>query len=51
MLDLMYRVPSDTSISRCVIDKELVEKNLALDGGEILGIEKKQEEKKEELAS
>ena len=51
MLDLMYRVPSDTSISRCVIDKELVEKNLALDGGGILGIEKKQEEKKEELAS
>lgn len=51
MLDLMYRVPSDTSISRCVIDKELVEKNLALDRGEILGIEKKQEEKKEELAS
>ena len=51
MLDLMYRVPSDTSISRCVIDKELVEKTLALDGGEILGIEKKQEEKKEELAS
>lgn len=51
MLDLMYRVPSDTSISRCVIDKELVERNLALDGGEILGIEKKQEEKKEELAS
>lgn len=51
MLDLMYRVPSDTSISRCVIDKELVEKNLALDGGEILGIEKKQKEKKEELAS
>ena len=28
MLDLMYRIPSDESISRCVITKELVEKNL-----------------------
>lgn len=31
MLDLMYRVPSDKSISKCIVDKELVEKNLQLD--------------------
>lgn len=32
MLDLMYRIPSDKSISRCVIDKDTVEDNLKLDG-------------------
>ena len=32
MLDLMYRIPSDKSISRCVIDKDIVEDNLKLDG-------------------
>ena len=32
MLDLMYRIPSDKSISRCVIDKDIVEENLKLDG-------------------
>ena len=32
MLDLMYRIPSDKSISKCEIDKETVEKNLQLDG-------------------
>jgi ATP-dependent Clp protease ATP-binding subunit ClpX len=31
MLDLMYSIPSDESISRCVITKELVEKNLAIE--------------------
>lgn len=36
MLDLMYRVPSDDSISKCVVDKKMVENNLALDGEEIL---------------
>ena len=53
MLDLMYRVPSDESISKCVVDKALVEKNLQLDGGEILGITDKKDknEVKEELAS
>ena len=51
MLDLMYRIPSDESISKCVIDKALVAKNLALDGGEVLAIEKKDEKKDEELAS
>ena len=45
MLDLMYRVPSDDSISKCVVDKKMVENNLALDGEEILGIE--QDPKKE----
>ena len=28
MLDLMYTIPSDTSISNCVITKELVEEKL-----------------------
>ena len=32
MLDLMYRIPSDKSISKCVIDKDTVEENLKLDG-------------------
>lgn len=31
MLDLMYRIPSDESISKCVIDKDLVLTNLALE--------------------
>ena len=52
MLDLMYRVPSDDSISKCVVDKKMVENNLALDGEEILGIEQNpKKEVKEELAS
>ena len=41
MLDLMYEIPSDDSISRCVIDKETVEKNLLLDGEAPLEIEDK----------
>ena len=32
MLDLMYRIPSDKSISKCIIDKDTVEENLKLDG-------------------
>lgn len=32
MLDLMYRIPSDESITRCVITKEIVEQNLRIDG-------------------
>ena len=31
MLDLMYRIPSDESISRCVISKETVEENIRLE--------------------
>lgn len=34
MLDLMYRIPSDETISRVVIDKETVEKNLSLEDEE-----------------
>ena len=45
MLDIMYKVPSDESISRYVIDKDIVEKNLALDG------EEKSQEYIEEQAS
>ena len=41
MLDLMYEIPSDDSISKCVIDREIVEKNLLLDGEESLEIEDK----------
>ena len=51
MLDLMYRIPSDESISRCVIDKDLVEKNLALEEEKPATIEQKDEQEKEELAS
>ena len=50
MLDLMYQVPSDESISRCVIDREYVEKNLSAGDDKILGIKNKGG-KKEELAS
>ena len=32
MLDIMYKVPSDESISKCVIDKDLVETNLKVEG-------------------
>ena len=35
MLDLMYRIPSDETISRVVIDKETVEKNLSLEDEEL----------------
>ena len=31
-LDLMYQIPSDASIARCVITKEMVENALAVDG-------------------
>ena len=31
MMDLMYRIPSDESISKVTIDKELVEKNLSME--------------------
>ena len=49
MLDLMYRIPSDDSINRCVITPEIVEKNLAIDGEEPAQIEEKKQD--EELAS
>lgn len=34
MLDLMYRIPSDESISRCVISRAMVEANLAIEDDE-----------------
>ena len=49
MLDLMYRIPSDESISKCIIDKDTVEKNLLLDGEATPQIEKKDDQ--EDLAS
>lgn len=41
MLDLMYRIPSEESISRCVITKEMVEQNLAIEESRVAGIEDK----------
>lgn len=52
MLDLMYRIPSDDSISRCVITPEIVEENLAIDSDKTIKIEaKKENNQEEELAS
>ena len=51
MLDLMYRIPSDESISRCVIDKELVEKNLAIEEEEHLELPQTGMAETKELAS
>ena len=41
MMDLMYRIPSDESISKCEITKEIVETNLALEEQETPQIEEK----------
>ena len=47
MLDLMYTIPSDDSISQCTITKDMVDDNLkALEENPF-----KLEEKKESLAS
>ena len=51
MLERMCRSPSDEASSRCVIDKDLVEKNLALEEEKPAAIEQKDEQEKEELAS
>lgn len=51
MLDLMYRIPSDESISRCVIDRELVEKNLAIEEEELLELPQTDLDEAKELAS
>ena len=51
MLDLMYQIPSDESISRCVITKDMVIENLAIEEQNTPAIEVKSEEKKEDLAS
>ena len=41
MLDLMYRIPSDESISRCVITRDMIEKNLAIEENMTLKLEEK----------
>ena len=41
MLDLMYRIPSDESISRCVITRDMIEKNLAIEENATLKLEEK----------
>ena len=50
MLDLMYTIPSDESISRCVIDRKFVEDNLAIDEKTPAAIEDNNT-KQDELAS
>ena len=49
MLDYMYRIPSDESISRVVISKEDVEENLKIEDTELKAIE--QHPQDEEIAS
>lgn len=51
MLDLMYRIPSDESISRCVIDRALVEANLAIENEEAAPLAIPQAHTTKELAS
>ncbi len=46
MLDLMYRVPSDDSISKCVVDKRWWKNNLALDGERFLESSRTRRKKK-----
>ena len=41
MLDLMYRIPSDESISRCMITRDMIEKNLAIEENVTLKLEEK----------
>lgn len=40
-LDLMYHIPSDESISKCQITKDMVEENLAIEGQKLKKIEEK----------
>lgn len=40
-LDLMYHIPSDDSISRCQITKDMVEESLAIEGQKLKKIEEK----------
>ena len=49
MLDMMYTIPSDESISRCVIDKDTVEKNLTIE--DITARIEDKENEQENLAS
>lgn len=50
MLDLMYRIPSDDAISRCVITREIVEENLKIEEDTVPAIEQKRDSN-EEIAS
>ena len=49
MLDMMYTIPSDESISRCVIDKDTVEKKLTIE--DITARIEDKESEQENLAS
>ena len=49
MLDYMYRIPSDESISRVIISKKDVEENLKIEDTELKAIE--QHPQDEEIAS
>ncbi len=51
MLDLMYRIPSDESITRCVIDRETVESNLVVLDEKMPKLEAKDAKSPEGLAS
>lgn len=51
MLDLMYRIPSDESISRCVINRAIVEANLAIDDDDTPKLAISQGHTAKELAS
>ena len=42
-LDMMYHIPSDESISKCQITRELVEEKMAIEGQELKKIEEKTE--------
>lgn len=41
MMDMMYQIPSDESISKCQITREMVEENLRIEDEEPLKIEEK----------
>lgn len=41
MMDMMYQIPSDESISKCQVTKEMVEENLRIEDEEPLKIEEK----------
>lgn len=41
MMDMMYQIPSDESITRCLVTKEMVEENLRIEDEEPLKIEEK----------
>ena len=48
MLDFMYRIPSDESISKVVITDEIVEENLKIEEDDVLQLTEKKEQKNEQ---